>query len=214
MERICIDTMGPFPEADGYQHILVIIDAFIRFVDLYPIKLLDGKEAAHTLLQYIGRFGTPYQIMSDKGPQFVNEVVETLCNTLLKNEKIEGHLYSKQENGIVERMNKEILKHLRALMMVIKQFDLWPQYLPLVQRIINATPHSAIGVSPAQLLFGNAIHLDKSLVQFAEHSKNIPSYEPPQNCREWVDKMLSVQSFLIRTAQDRQKERCEAFGTK
>jgi len=33
----------------------------------------------------------------------------------------------------------------------------------MVQRILNATVHESIGVSPAQLLFGNAIDLDRGL---------------------------------------------------
>jgi hypothetical protein len=33
----------------------------------------------------------------------------------------------------------------------------WNTYLPLVQRIMNASVHTTLGVSPAELVFGNAI---------------------------------------------------------
>jgi len=56
-----------------------------------------------------------------------------------------------------------VLRHLRAFLQEQKVLENWVDNLPLVQRIINATPHASIGVSPAQLLFGNAVHLDKPL---------------------------------------------------
>ena len=37
----------------------------------------------------------------------------------------------------------------------------WSEVLPLVQRIMMAEPNDVIGVSPAQLLFGNSIQLDR-----------------------------------------------------
>ena len=39
----------------------------------------------------------------------------------------------------------------------------WSDELPLVQRIMMAEPNEVIGVSPAQLLFGNLIQLDRGI---------------------------------------------------
>ena len=39
----------------------------------------------------------------------------------------------------------------------------WSDVLPLVQRIMMAEPNEVIGVSPAQLLFGNSIQLDRGI---------------------------------------------------
>jgi transposase InsO family protein len=66
------------------------------------------------LLNYFGRFGAPLQLRTDNGPHFVADVIREylllvgtqLCLTLA---------YSKEENALVERMNKEINRHLRAL---------------------------------------------------------------------------------------------------
>ena len=72
--------------------------------------------------------------------------------------------YSHQENGIVESSNKEVGRYLVAIIHDIKCLKQWSQMLPLVQRIMNAQVHSSIGVSPAQILFGNAIDLDRILL--------------------------------------------------
>ena len=86
----------------------VIVDTFTRWVELYHTT------DATALSAHFGRFGAPHQLRSDNGPYFIADVIrETLflvgvthCLTLA---------YSKQENCIVERYNKKINRHLRAL---------------------------------------------------------------------------------------------------
>ena len=66
------------------------------------------------MLNHFGRFGAPYQLRSDDGPYFIADLIREFllligvkhCLTLA---------YSKEENAIVERYNKEIDRHLRAL---------------------------------------------------------------------------------------------------
>eukprot|EP01033_Poteriospumella_lacustris_P013475 gene13475-9642_t len=68
MERISVDTIGPLPKsAKGYEYILVVIDNFSRFVELYPLTSVGATEAAEKLLEYTSRFGQPLQILSDGG---------------------------------------------------------------------------------------------------------------------------------------------------
>ena len=63
--------------------------------------------------------------------------------------------HSKEENAIVERANKEVMRHLRALVYeVAKQRDEWPYLVPLAQRIVNSEVSSSTGVSPNDLKFG------------------------------------------------------------
>jgi hypothetical protein len=64
---------------------------------------------------------------------------------------------------VVERCNREILRHTRGLVYQIGNRNRWSMYLPLVQRILNSEVHDRIGVSPAQLLYGNAINLDHGI---------------------------------------------------
>jgi hypothetical protein len=46
--------------------------------------------------------------------------------------------YSKEENAIVERMNKEINRHLRALTFENTSLEKYADSLPFVQRILNS----------------------------------------------------------------------------
>lgn len=203
-ERIAVDTVGPLrKDPSGYEYILVVICCFTRFVELHPVRTTSGAEAAKALLQYVGRYGCPSEIISDNGSQFRNDVIKALC-TLLMTDDLKILAYSHEENGLVERVNKETLRHLRALLMEKRNIEDWVDSLPLVQRILNATPHRAIGVAPAQLLFGNTVTLDRQVIRppDADHGDVVLS--------AWLDKMLATQMTLLSNAQEYQDERYNA----
>ena len=125
------------------------------------MKGTTAEEAAECLLQHFGRYGLPFSVRSDNGPQFVNETIKSFLDRLGVDHDLTTP-YSHEENGIVERSNEEILRHLSAILydrsMATSE---WVKFIPFVQRIINASKHSATGVSPAELLFGDNATLDK-----------------------------------------------------
>jgi hypothetical protein len=65
MECLNIDFIGPFPDG-GY--VLVIIDTFTRWVELFHTEDATALSTAKCLLQHLGRFGAPLQLRSDNGP--------------------------------------------------------------------------------------------------------------------------------------------------
>ena len=64
MQCINIDFVGPYPDK-GY--IMVIIDTFTRWVELFFSEKADAKHASLNLFQHFGRYGAPTQIRSDRG---------------------------------------------------------------------------------------------------------------------------------------------------
>jgi hypothetical protein len=75
----------------------------------------------------------------------------------------------------------------------------------LVQRILNATVHESIGVSPAQLLFGNAIDLDRGL--FTPLQDHLIESDVPTAISEWAMEMIKIQSDLLLQAREAQEQR-------
>ena len=120
------------------------------------------------LLQHFGRFGNASQIIHDNGSQFENEKIEEIIR-LTGIESIPILAYSSEENSIVERANKEVMRHLRAVIFDKNLIKNWEEYLPIVQRIINATTNESNSVSADQLLFGNAIRLDRVYFYRIQH---------------------------------------------
>jgi hypothetical protein len=57
--------------------------------------------------QVFTRFGTPFEIVSDNGPQFLNEVVENLLAHLAMKHMFIT-MYKLSINGLVERTNRTL----------------------------------------------------------------------------------------------------------
>ena len=202
-QKINIDTIGPLPiDEDMNKYIIVIIDCFSRFVLLYPSKDASAKSAAYAVLNCIGLFGSPYEILSDNGKQYVNDIIKELMY-FIGTEQTLTCAYSHEENAIVERANKEVMRHLRNLMFHQLVLTRWSKSLPLVQRLFNADIKEAIGVSPAQIVFGNINQLDKSIL--------LPEREDPSNesnspisISSWIKELVESQKAIISAAIDTQ----------
>jgi hypothetical protein len=81
-----------------------------------------------------------------------------------------------------------------------------------VERIHNAQVHSAIGVSPAQLLFGNSVQLDRNLLT---PIVEIPRKEIRQTSQmKYLDELIHTQNVLISIAAEHQRELDEANRAK
>jgi hypothetical protein len=104
-------------------------------------------------------------IRSDRGTQFVSGIISQLLSLLQIDHEL-SLAYSNEQNAIVERANKEVMRHLTAIIFDRRISDeVWSsEYLPLVQRIMNAKVHDTIGISPAELVFGKSINLYTGLL--------------------------------------------------
>jgi hypothetical protein len=156
------------------------------------------------LLDHSAIFGCPTQLLSDNGSQFINQLIDEFMK-LISTEHITTLAYSKEENAIVERVNKESMRHIRNLIFEYKDTKKWRNFSKMVMRILNATVHESIGVSPSQILFGNAIDLDRGLLMPLE----TPNSDLSTALSEWSAAMLNMQSKLIKDAQDTQRKRDE-----
>ena len=204
MQRLNIDHVGPYEEdEDGNKYILVIIDCFTRWLELYPVKSVDAETTANALLQHFGRFGCPTQIVSDRGPAFVNQLIHEFIRVL----DFEWALtlqYSKEENAIVERANREVLRHLRAIINHRKMRGRWSKATPFVQRIFNSTVKESLGLAPGRILFGNNIRLDTNIFHFPELKNGAQSEQP---LSQWVSDKLNLQQLAVEIAQSTQLKR-------
>jgi transposase InsO family protein len=102
MDRISIDTITGLPtDEDGNTSIIVIIDSFTRWVELYACPSEDAAHAVKALIAYIKTYGQPSQLLSDNGTQYANQVVAELCR-ILGTEHIRTVAYSHEDNAICE----------------------------------------------------------------------------------------------------------------
>ena len=178
-----------------------MVDTFSRFVILAPARDTTANSAADAILKWCGLFGFPSKIRTDNATMFVNEIIDCLLRNI-GSEHIRIHSYSHEENGIVERLNKEVNRHVRAIAFGIKNKTKWNKYLPLVQCTINSMIHKSIKVSPAQIVFGNAVTLDRGLIDNNRSDKKL-SKKLDEHC---VNNLLKVQAEIISLAEQAQRD--------
>jgi hypothetical protein len=194
MVRLNIDFVGPFDDG-GY--ILVIIDCFTRWVELYACAAATAKEAARCLLQHFGRYGCPSEILSDNGSHFVNELIAEFLELVGVHHQFTV-AYSKEENAIVERANKEVNRNVRHICYDRRTKSDWRNTLPIAQRILNAHHSKRTRISPASILFGNAVDLDRGIfLPMPEHTQSSTSLGPH------MAKMLKTQSTMMELHRER-----------
>ena len=117
-----------------------------------------AMEYIEVLMKHVSLFGLMEQIRPDGGSQFTANI----CREVAKNLGILHFVilpYHPQANGIVERRNGEVMKHLRAIVMERRVKSKWSRFLPVVQNILNNTVDLSLNVSPAKLLFGTQSRL-------------------------------------------------------
>ena len=86
------------------QHILVIVDHFMRYTRAYVTKDQKASTAAKTLISI---FGAPERILTDQGKAFTSEVVEQLCSQFGISQSTTTACHP-QGNGQVERAHQTL----------------------------------------------------------------------------------------------------------
>ncbi|POM78483.1 Hypothetical protein PHPALM_3984 [Phytophthora palmivora] len=155
---LCKHFKGPrlIPQPYGDSaYLLVVKDGISRYCDLFPCVTPTANVAAEVLMMWHARFGTPKTLMSDQGSYFRNEMINHLA-ARLKIEPKFSSVYLPWLNGTIERLNRDVLQVLRALLLeyALDSHE-WPYLLPAIQANLNHTPvRSLAGHSPVEVFTG------------------------------------------------------------
>jgi Integrase zinc binding domain len=146
---IPVDYITPLPECerDGkkYKHIISVVCRLTKMRHFIPVTNLSAEELA---VAFIGRIyslhGTPHNIISDRGTQFVSEFWQHLSDRLgiqLKH----SSAFHPETDGQTERINAGVEQYLRAFMNFHQ--DDWVDWLPLAEFAANNAVSDTTGVS-------------------------------------------------------------------
>ena len=203
-ERINIDRIGPLPTSDsGNNCILVIIDCFSRWVSLYPLP--DGRmESTRTaLLHHVGQFCTPLEVVHDGGTEFANNgITELFAMCGMHNTKTLA--YSKEENSMVERANKEVMRHLRNILFETNVSKNWEDHLGSIMKIMNHQKRGSFFPSPASILFGDTLRADEFMF-IPENAMMVDG--TLMQLSSWAQNLIMQQKIILELAQNIQKEK-------
>ncbi len=149
-QDLALDLMGPLP--DG-QNILVVVDYYSRFVEAVMMKVTTTEKICQALEPIFCRYGYPFSLKTDNGPQFVSESFEHYLECRGIEHRKSTPLWP-QANGEVERQNRTILKALKVA--AVGKRDLKKE-LDKFLLAYRCTPQSCTNATPASLMFGREI---------------------------------------------------------
>ncbi|CAF3000626.1 unnamed protein product [Rotaria sp. Silwood2] len=149
---IDVDIMGPLPTtARQKRFLLVVVDYFTRWVELFPLRSTTSIDIANILMNEVfSRYGLPKHIVSDNGPQLVSNVFKDFCDTLGIKQNLTAN-YHPQSN-MTERVNRT-LKPLIAIY-AQQQHNSWDTEIQKLAFAIRTAINETTGETPAFMMFG------------------------------------------------------------
>lgn len=174
-----------------YKYLFVVVDAFTKFVWIYPTKSTNAREVVDKLQIQQAVFGNPRRIISDRSEEF---------------EKFCGNEGMSRANGQVERINRSIIAVLTK--MAIEDPTKWFKYVIPLQHTLNGTFHRSIASTPFKLMFGIEMRqrLQVNLVEELENSF-IEQFQAKRldDRRDAKQQILKIQDGNRRTFNKRRK---------
>ena len=141
--RASLATLAPLN-----KYILALVDAFTKFVWIYPTKSTTSAKVISKLNIQKAIFGSPAQIVTDGGAAFTSGEFAEYC----AQEEIKHHAVTTglpRPNGQVERINQVIVSVLAKLS--IENPSQWYRHTNELQQILNSTYHRSIDTTPLEL---------------------------------------------------------------
>jgi len=112
--------------------------------------------------------------------------------------------YSKEENGMVERANKEVLRHLRNILFETNITKNWEDHLGTIMKIMNHQKRGTLFPSPASLLFGDRLRMDEQM--FIQPDGAFVDGAQLRLCA-WATNMILQQKVIVDLAKKIQNEK-------
>ncbi|GAX74495.1 hypothetical protein CEUSTIGMA_g1944.t1 [Chlamydomonas eustigma] len=141
MYRWSLDTAGPFePTSRGHTRVLVCVEHFSKFVEVFPLKDKSSAEIAyHFLHGVIARYGAPAEVLTDGGGEFQAEFDDLLLKCLIDHRVTSPH--HPEANGASERFVKPVKTGIARYVESTGSTSEWDLFLPWIAYGYRVTPH-------------------------------------------------------------------------
>ncbi|KAG7579724.1 Integrase catalytic core [Arabidopsis thaliana x Arabidopsis arenosa] len=151
--RWSMDIIGPLHRSTrGAQYLLVSTDYFSKWIEAEAYASIKDS-AVNTFIwkNIICRYGVPYEIVTDNGPQFISHEFEAFCSEWGIKVSYSTPQYP-QGNGQAEAANKTIFSNLKKRLSHLKGG--WYDELQPVLWAYRTTPRRPTGETPFSLVYG------------------------------------------------------------
>jgi hypothetical protein len=112
--------------------------------------------------------------------------------------------YSKEENSMVERANREVMRHLRNILFETNVTKNWEDHLGTIMKIMNHQKRGSLFPSPASLLHGDYLRADEPMFV---PEKAIVTEGAQLQLSAWASDMIVQQGAILEMAKKIQNEK-------
>jgi transposase InsO family protein len=148
-----VDHVGPFEtSAQGNKFLLVIVDAFTKFVIMEAVKSQKTQPVVRVFQQVMCLFGVPTRIISDRGSAFTSHSFKLFCETYNIRHVLNA-VATPRANGQCERYNRTIVAALTTLSADTRSNE-WDTHVKEVQSAMSTTFNKGIKTTPSEALMG------------------------------------------------------------
>jgi len=135
-----------------FKDVLVIAEAFSKWIDLVPLWKLTAIAVTLAFRERVlAHFGRPVEVTSDNGAEYKAEFHQLCLDLGIDHRMITpGH---PEANGLVERI-VQVLKKALHKYVLIHGVVAWPEHLPTTEFGYRTTPQRSTRFSPYFLVYG------------------------------------------------------------
>lgn len=206
-DTIHVDHVGPFIRSNkGNMYILVIVDAYTRYIYLKPVRNTKSSTSIKIFREYFSIFGVPRRLVSDRGTSFTSDIFEKFMTD--KGVKhILNAVATPRANGQVERYNKTIIDSLTAKCVGTAD-NKWDDHLFDVQWGMNNTLNKGINRTPSEVLFGTRLSgssESKIVSELGDDVTDITDEQGINEIRENVNSHIKLSQEKAKKLYDRKR---------
>lgn len=152
-DMLCIDLWGPVTTSvQGNRYILTMIDSFSRQAQVAPIPSKNANVVAKALIsKWIAPYGPPIRVHSDRGGEFVNEILKEVCRLFHIKQSLTT-AYHPQGNAIAERIHRYFRNALSSF--VREDGRNWDEIIVILIMVYNSAYHETLGCTPSEAFLG------------------------------------------------------------
>lgn len=132
------------------KYLLVIVDNFTKYVELYALRRATTNVSLKRLQQYITTHGKPNSVLTDNGTQFTSHKWTQGLKDL--NIKPKYTAIRNPCTNIAERWNRQLGNLFRIF--VRERHTKWATYIKTIKACLNETYQDTIKVTPYEAQFG------------------------------------------------------------
>ncbi|XP_064482870.1 protein NYNRIN-like [Ornithodoros turicata] len=143
-----------------YRYLLTCTDRYTRWPEAAPMVDVTAETVCSTFLHtWVARFGTPAELITDRGAQFEYSLFRCMLK-MLGTTRYRTTAYHPAANGLVERFHR----HLKSAIMAYEHRTHWHNHLPLILLGVRCAVKADSHCSPADMVYGSSLRIPGQLL--------------------------------------------------